>query len=342
MDGYQKAKNDLEDKLSAQNQLIHTILQQQAKANDNVKSLKENFTQLDGIIKNLKEGDRNIVVRPNEGGPYKKASDVLKMNFEQILNNQSMLYNTAAFKNSLMFVEQLEESAVFPKSTRESYQESLKSTNNDLDDENIEIDEEFVLIDKLEVLLVEQKLDEAVQEYKRLLELQRNCITFKGYIKRKKFEKIIVDELKAGSSYVKINSVQPDFRRIDRVIETLMDLSQPYEAIEVALNYVTRCLNFSKFPLDMKGRIETFFVIISQTLEYLANSFGSFLIYKEYSVFFSNWAIKEFRSTIKAIMEGQGPKANKEEKIEELKFLCSDYGLKGLDLEFVIDEFALS
>ena len=283
-----------------------------------------------------------------------KASEVMKMNFAQVLKNKSKIFKSGTFRNSLVFLEQMGDNNKkndFDKKIDFIEIENILENQND---EKLEIiDEQSLIMNKIELLLIEQKIEKALYEYNLLLEIQKNNCSFEFYIKKKKYEKIILDELKKILGSIKINSNQPNFEIVKNLINPMLKLKKYKNTIKIILEYISSCLRFEKKILskknfeekknfenekDLEEIVIDFMSVILSSSKFIDENFNEFFFNNEHFVIFGNWFCEEFKIFLENYLEGIDDE-NRNEVLKEISIYCLDFEVKGLGVDFMVKEF---
>lgn len=332
MEDYQKLKIDLVDKLAAQQELVHETLKSQNEIHQNLSDLLDVFNDVETLIDGLKDSKYNqmsTVFKKNQMGD--KASDLLKMNLEQIIKNKNTIMRK---KTNLVINNALTQSTILttPIELNEAAKKDLKSK-----DEQIKVDPFIVILDQIETLLVEQKIFEAVSQFKKLVENQKNEATMFTFLKKKKFENIIIEELKTHVAHLStFESI--DYQIIIPYIDTLIYFGKIEDALMITLNFTSK-LFIQVFPkLSFSDRFTKMMETAVVTVSFLKEKFKPHFPQNEFFILFSNWLMSEFEIVLNEFVKNEKENEDLRENLEKLKIDIASFDLKGLGLDFLIEK----
>lgn len=331
MDEYSKMRVEFADKLSAQQELVHETLQNQFQVHKNLSDLNEVFSEIESLIESLKDSKFNqmsTVFKKNQQSD--KASDLLKMNLDQIIKNK----NTVMRKKANLLVN----STIHQPSVVSS---NIFDFDKKKDEKNIESNfpttDPFVkTLDKIEILLVEQKIFEAVAEFKQLSENKSTSLSMFAFLKKTKFEKIIVEELKSHVAHLStFDSI--DYQIINPYVDTLLYFKKIEDAIEMVFNYTSK-LFAQIFPaITISERFIKMMDTSMITVTFLKEKFKQYFPQNEFFLVFSHWLMNEYQIVLNDLVRSEKDPEELRHSLEKLKIDLGVYDMKGLNLDFLIE-----
>ena len=333
MEDYVKIKDELEDRLSAQQQSIQVMLQNQDKMYTNVSQLLIEIEKFKGLLEemlNNKSMQNSMILQKNTN--VVKASEVVSMQLQQIMANKSVLMRNKNFRATL----NSESININPKKEPEKPLIKLNTINDEDKTDREKVNPYYTQIDKIEVLLIEQRLKEAVEEYNALKRGSRQNLDLSVFIRLKKVENIIVEELIGSASLISPGD-RFDLNKLIFHIDILNDFGRYEEAIQVAMNYAATFVKTSKKSIRDGDRISEFLRTAEELLVFLSDKFTAIFAKGEYKVYFSSWFLKNLQQSIDEFIASNSENKNMADLLERLKMEVSDFGAKGFSCDFMLE-----
>jgi len=182
-----------------------------------------------------------------------------------------------------------------PKSTTKAAESDLSMP---VKETKPQVDEFSLGLDRVEVFLIEQNLKEALIEYRKVLAIERNSMTFDMFLRKQRFSDIIVEELKNSASLIKPNTTL-DFSKISMHIDALVEFGYFREAVEVVLIYANQTLRAETKPATFQERVTRLLDTALATITFLNERFKVIYSQNEFVFLFSGWVTEEFVKLLK-------------------------------------------
>jgi hypothetical protein len=333
MEEYERVRGELVDKLAAQQALVSGTLESQAHVHTNLTDLLENMNEIEALIEGLKDSSYNqmsTVFKKTQ--QTDKASDLLKMNIDQLVKARNSVMRK---KTGIAMGQPLLQSTIMGGVDSEATL-TIAGHPEQLKEEVVRADPFTVALDRIEMLLVEQKIFEGVAKFKKLFEGPKTGATIDVFVKRKKFENIIIEELKSHVVHL-ATSDTIDYKAIVPYVDTLIYFERIEEGLQMTLNYATK-LFIQVFPrLDYYARFNKMMETAVATVTFLKEKFRPFFPQGEFFVLFSGWLMAEFERTLNEFLRGIKDTEEVKNSLEKVKVEISNYDLKGLGLDFLVE-----
>lgn len=333
MDDYVKVKDELEDRLSSQQQAIQGMLQNQDRIYTNTSQLLVEIEKFKGLLEgmlNNKSMQNSMIIQKNTN--IVKASELVSMQLQQIMANKSVLMRNKNFRTAL----NAESANPNLKKEAEKPLSKIMAISEEDKTEREKVNPYYTQIDKIEVLLIEQRLKEAIEEYNSLKRGSRQNLDLNVFIRLKKVENIIIEEL-IGSASLVTPGDRLDLNKLAFHIDTLNDFGKYEEAIQVSMNYVATFVKTSNKTIKDGAKISEFLHASEELLVFLSDKFTAIFAKGEYKIYFSSWLLKKLQQLIDEFIASNSDNQSMADLLERLKMEVSDFGAKGFSCDFILE-----